>query len=133
LPFIHFLKANEQESACLTGQSDPYVSAATLAGWGVKEVILTLGSKGSLIYAEGKYHEIPAFLPDTIKDATGCGDTYMAGYLSQRRKGQSISEAGIYAAAMATLKIQTSGPFEGDRKAIEQVIQRGSRYYQPNR
>ena len=40
--------------------------------------------------------------------ATGCGDTYMAGYLYQRLKGAGIQDAGEFAAAMATLKLGSS-------------------------
>jgi sugar/nucleoside kinase (ribokinase family) len=51
-------------------------------------------------------------------DATGCGDTYMAGYLYQRVRGAAIREAGEFAAAMATLKIEASGPFTGTRAEV---------------
>ncbi len=54
--------------------------------------------------------------PPPVIDATGCGDTYMAGFLYQRIKGASLQEAGEFAAAMATLKIQSSGPFTGTRQ-----------------
>lgn len=73
---------------------DPREAALKLANWGVKEVLLTLGSMGSVIYADGEFHEIPAYPPTEIVDATGCGDTYMAGYLYMRNKGASYKEAG---------------------------------------
>lgn len=114
LPYIHTLKVNESEMAVLTGQDDVRRGARILAGWGVKEVVITLGSMGSVIYSGQTYHTIPAYIPTTsVVDATGCGDTYMAGYLYQRIKGASIQQAGEFAAAMATLKIEGSGPFTG--------------------
>lgn len=114
LAYVHTLKVNEHEMAVLTGENDVHKSAKILAGWGVKEVVITLGSMGSVIYAEHTFHSIPAYVPTTsVVDATGCGDTYMAGYLYQRVKGASIREAGEFAAAMATLKIEGSGPFTG--------------------
>jgi sugar/nucleoside kinase (ribokinase family) len=127
LPFVHFLKANEYEMEVLTGQSDVYESARILASWGVEEVIITLGSKGSIIYRDHILYSIPAFQPLFVKDATGCGDTYMAGYLSQRIKGVAIQEAGAFAAAMATLKIQTSGPFTGTREDICAFLENASK------
>ncbi len=63
-------------------------SARLLADWGVKEVVITLGSMGSVIYHKGVFYHIPAYKPATVIDTTGCGDTYMAGYLSQRIKGR---------------------------------------------
>ena len=90
--------------------------------WGVKEVLLTLGDKGSLIYAKGQFHEIPAYSALQIVDATGCGDTYMVGYLYMRNKGASYQEAGCFAAAMCTIKLQTHGPFRGTEAEIRRII-----------
>jgi sugar/nucleoside kinase (ribokinase family) len=114
LQFIHTLKVNEYEMAVLTGEHDPRKSAKILANWGVKEVVITLGSMGSIIFHDNTFYEIPAYTPTTsVVDATGCGDTYMAGYLFQRIRQAPIQQAGEFAAAMATLKIQGSGPFTG--------------------
>jgi sugar/nucleoside kinase (ribokinase family) len=69
---------------------------------------------GSIIFHDSTFHDIPAYVPTTsVVDATGCGDTYMAGYLFQRIRQTPIQQAGEFAAAMATLKIQGSGPFTG--------------------
>ncbi len=40
------------------------------------EVIITLGSEGSLVYVDDTFYEIPAYPPHEVVDATGCGDTY---------------------------------------------------------
>jgi sugar/nucleoside kinase (ribokinase family) len=129
LPYVHFLKANEEEMAVLTGQTDAEVGAKQLLAWGAKEVIVTLGSEGSLIYTADDYYLIPAFVPTVLKDATGCGDTYMAGYLYKRCKGYPIEEAGKFAAAMATLKLQASGPFSGTEQEVEALLKRSKRHY----
>jgi sugar/nucleoside kinase (ribokinase family) len=114
LQYVHTLKVNESEMTVLAGSADVRQGAKILAGWGVREVVVTLGSKGSVIYCDGAFSIIPAYVPTTsVVDATGCGDTYMAGYLYQRVRGASIREAGNFAAAMATLKIEGSGPFTG--------------------
>jgi len=86
--------------------------------------LLTLGSMGSVIYADGEFHEIPAYPPTEIVDATGCGDTYMAGYLYMRNKGASYKEAGCFAAAMCTIKLEASGPFGGTEKDVWDIIER---------
>jgi sugar/nucleoside kinase (ribokinase family) len=122
LSCITFLKANEVEMEVLTGQKDIRTGATILSGWGVKEVVITLGSKGSVIYTNGIFFTIPAYKPQAVVDATGCGDTYMAGYLYKRLKGATIQEAGEFAAAMATCKIQSSGPFTGTEADVLQVL-----------
>lgn len=123
MQYIYFLKANEKEMEVLTGESDPYKAAKILAEWGCKEVILTLGDKGSIIYAEGKFYDIPAIVPSPLVDATGCGDTYMAGYLYMREKGADIPEAGIFAAAMCTLKLQNKGPLDATEAEVLEKIE----------
>lgn len=122
LKYIDILKVNEHEAQVLTGYADPKQAALQLADWGVKEVLLTLGSLGSLIYAEGKFHQIPAYPPQDVVDATGCGDTYVLGYLYMRNKGASYEEAGCFAAAMSTIKLEKSGPFSGTEEDIWNII-----------
>lgn len=122
LKYIDILKVNEKEMEVLTGYDDPEKAAIQLAEWGVKEVLITLGSLGSLIYAEGKFHHIPAFPPKEVVDATGCGDTYAAGYLYMRNQGASYYDAGCFAAAMSTLKLEHHGPFSGTEEDIQAII-----------
>lgn len=122
LPYIHTLKANEHEMEEITGTSEPRQAAIQLAAWGVKEVVLTLGSRGSVIYADGKFYDIPAYPVARMVDATGCGDTYMAGYLLRRSHGDSPDRAGRYAAAMCSLKLAESGPFSGDENAVLDLL-----------
>ncbi|HEX9511098.1 MAG TPA: PfkB family carbohydrate kinase [Puia sp.] len=123
LQYVEILKANESEMEVLTGHTDVRKGARTLFEWGVKEVVITLGSKGSVIYNGRTYYDIPAYSPTTtVVDATGCGDTYMAGYLSQRIKGAELQDAGEFAAAMATLKIESSGPFKGTAKDVLNLL-----------
>jgi sugar/nucleoside kinase (ribokinase family) len=123
LQYIDILKVNESEMAVLTGQKGVKKGARVLADWGVKEVVITLGSMGSVIYTNQTFYTIPAYVPTTsVVDATGCGDTYMAGYLYQRSKGASIQDSGEFAAAMATLKIEGSGPFTGTKEDVMDLL-----------
>jgi sugar/nucleoside kinase (ribokinase family) len=129
LKYIHFLKANEREMEVLTGYADVAPAARQLYAWGVKEVLITLGSTGSVIYDGNTFYRIPAFTPSEVVDATGCGDTYMTGYLYQRAKGAGIEEAGRFAAAMATLKIQGLGPFRGTKEDVIHCMDTAGQHY----
>jgi len=118
LQYVDILKTDEGELAALTGCTDVKTGARMVADWGVKEVIITNGSHGSLIYFEDVFYTIPAFPPQVIVDATGCGDTYMAGYLYQRSKGADVEKAGVFAAGLASKKMEAAGPFKGDPFSI---------------
>lgn len=122
LKYVHILKVNEHEAKVLTGLDDYQAAARQLAEWGVKEVLLTLGSEGSIIYAENSFYYIPAYPPKEVVDATGCGDTYMLGYLYMRNKGVSYEEAGCFAAALSTVKLEKSGPFSGTEEDAWKII-----------
>ncbi len=122
LKYIDILKVNEHEAEVLTGFKDFKQAALQLAKWGVKEVLLTLGSLGSIIYAEGTFYKIPAYPAKNVVDATGCGDTYSMGYLYMRNKGASYEEAGCFAAALSTIKLEKSGPFSGTEEQVWDII-----------
>ena len=122
LAHTDIIKVNEHEMEVITGLTDPRAAAKCLAEWGVKEVCVTLGSDGSIILAEGKFYDIPAYEPKEIVDATGCGDTYSAGYLWCRAQGMGFEESGKFAAAMCTLKLEHIGPFDGSIDDVRRVM-----------
>jgi sugar/nucleoside kinase (ribokinase family) len=127
LQHVSILKADEAELQALTGYADVKDGARELVNWGVNEVVITNGSMGSMIYSDGLFYTIPAYRPEIVIDATGCGDTYMAGYLYQRVKGVGLQESGEFAAAMAGLKTTSPGPFTGTGDEVMQFLANGKR------
>ncbi len=113
LPLIDILKLNEAEMEVLTGTTDPEAAAARLKGWGAREILITLGSRGAYLAEGSKGYWLPAFPPRAVVDATGCGDTFMAGYLCRRALGEDPEPAGRFASAMASLKLEQAGAFCG--------------------
>ena len=133
LPYVDMIKLNEHEMRAIMQLNNPKTVAEKLASYGIREVIITLGSYGSLIYADKTYYEIPAYPPKKIVDATGCGDTYSTGYLYMRSQGATFQEAGRFASAMCTLKLEHNGPFEGSLNDIKTLIKNTDRLSQPVR
>ena len=95
--------------------------AKTLASFGPKEVIITRGDRGSIIYSEKTQHiyQIPAVPSKQRIDPTGLGDTYMAAYVSKRMETFDPETSGIFASMAATIKLEGDGVFKGDKKLIE--------------
>jgi len=122
LQYVDTVKADEAELKVLTGVTGIAEGVKILSDWGVKEIVITRASLGSVIYTGDLFYDIPAFRPSAEVDATGCGDTYMAGYLYQRVKGAGIQQAGEFGAAMASLKMESYGPFDGTENDILQLL-----------
>lgn len=122
LKHTYYLKVNEIEMETITGVKDAHEAAKLIHSWGVTEVIITLGSEGSLIYVGDTFYEVPAYAPHEVVDATGCGDTYSAGYLYKRLQGATPTEAGKFAAAMCTIKLEHNGPFNRTIEDVNAII-----------
>jgi sugar/nucleoside kinase (ribokinase family) len=122
LPYVNILKTDEIEARILTGKENIREAALELSAYDIDEIVITLGSKGSLIYSDEKFYSIPAFPVNRMIDATGCGDTYMAGYIHNRLSSDDIEESGRFAAATASLKLARSGPFNGNAGDVKKFL-----------
>ena len=105
LRYADVIKADTKEAEILTGKKGKSAAKAITA-LGPREVIITDGPNGSLVYSDRNYFSIPAFTPAEIKDVTGCGDTYAAAYLAKRLQSNDLKECGLFAARCATAKIE---------------------------
>ena len=83
LRHVSVLKLSEEEALALVGGLDEPL----LSGIGVPEVIVTLGSRGCLLVAQGRLVHVPADPLDV--DPTGAGDAFAAVYLVGRSRGQA--------------------------------------------
>jgi sugar/nucleoside kinase (ribokinase family) len=120
LPLADALKVDDVEAAGLVGETDTARAAEKLAALGVREVMITFADRGSLIRTAGKNTRIPALPPRSHVDATGCGDTFAAAYLAARSFALSPPEAGRFAAAAASLKLERYGAFDGSRAEVQE-------------
>ncbi len=75
----------------------------------VKALIVTMGARGSLIYAGGACHEIPCVKPNAVVDPTGCGDAFRAGLLYGIAHGYDWPTAGRLASLLGAIKIEQRG------------------------
>src|SRR5882724_1770461 len=76
----------------------------------VEALIVTKGSEGSIIYAEGRTMTIPAAKPRAVVDPTGCGDAYRAGLIHGLLRGLDWETIGRTASLMGAIKIESRGP-----------------------
>lgn len=112
LKYVHFLKANEHEMEVLTGYTDAVNAGKVIYDWGVKEVLLTFGSMGSIIYDGSTFHKIPAYIPKEVVNATGAGDTYMTGYLYKRAKGAKHRRSRTFRGSYDNIENRRNRPIQ---------------------
>lgn len=86
---VRALKLNENEARALVGSTDP----TDLRRLCVPEVVLTLGSEGSVVVTAVDAEQVPAASIDPGFDPTGAGDTFWVSYLVARSQGASPVEA----------------------------------------
>jgi len=75
----------------------------------VEALIVTLGVKGSMIYADNKTYRIDPIKVEDPIDPTGCGDAYRAGLLYGISKKWDWQSIGRLASVMGAIKIQSQG------------------------
>jgi len=118
---VDVLKTDAVEAEMLTGETDVKVAARMLAGLGPSEIVLT-HREGILVYADSRFYEA-AFFPRELIGRSGRGDTCVAAYVAKRLT-VCPAEATVWAAAVASLKMEAEGPFRGEISEVGELIQR---------
>jgi sugar/nucleoside kinase (ribokinase family) len=112
ISLFDIVKPNELEAKVLTGidcRKDPYEAAKIIKSWGPRIVIVTLAELGSVIFDGGGFIDIPPYKIDLV-DATGAGDTYMAGFTFEYLRTKDLRQSGCFASAVSSIMIEQVGP-----------------------
>ena len=75
----------------------------------VRAMIVTRGSKGSVIHANGSTIEIPAVWAGAVQDPTGCGDAYRGGLIFGLMNDLDWEVSGRIAALISAIKVGHHG------------------------
>ena len=101
---------------------------------GAQVVILTMGKEGVLISDDGHLiGHVPAH-PVEVKDATGAGDAFWAGFLVALLDGDPLERCALFAREVVELKLGRVGPLplEIDRKQLLARIEEAQAEYERN-
>ncbi len=108
LPYADLVVPNETELALLSGVSGIDEGAAELMRLGARQVIVTLGSKGSLLIdGENRLH-VPAFEAAAV-DTTAAGDTYLGTLAACFAEDKDIAYAMRAASAASAIAVTRKG------------------------
>ena len=108
LKLIDIITPNEDEARYYTGKEDPEEMADVLLGYGVKHVIIKLGSKGCLLKNNEETLRLPACKVRAV-DATGAGDNFAAGFMAEILRGAAVGEALRFANACGAICTTATG------------------------
>jgi ribokinase len=107
---LDYFVPNEHEAEAISGRpvrnvDDAKQCATTLLASGIRAVIITLGSNGSLLAAGNDMTHVPAFSVKSI-DSTGAGDAFIGSFATFLGEGQSelesVKRANLYAGLSTT-------------------------------
>ena len=100
---------NETETAQLIGETlEPEESVKKMHQLGVKNVIMTLGKKGSLFYDGEKMINQPAYKVKTI-DSTGAGDCFSGSLVAHLATEKTMEEALEFATRASAIAVGRRG------------------------
>ncbi len=108
-----FFVPNETELAILTGmptgtEDEIKKAAMSLVNRGLKNVIVTMGSKGSMWVSKNDFLVVPAQTVDAV-DTTGAGDSFIGCFVENYSRTRSIPEAMKEASQYASFSVTRKG------------------------
>ena len=110
ISLVDMVKLDMVEAEVLTGTNDPGEASAVLEGWGATETLITR-SEGALVRHQGKTY-FERYMNKSAEGRTGRGDTTMGAYIAWRLE-HGVHESLRFAVALASIKMETRGPFRG--------------------
>lgn len=120
LPLVDYITPNEDEARYYSGKDTPEEMADVFLGYGVKNVVIKLGSKGCYFKNADAALRLPACAVHAV-DATGAGDNFAAGLASEILRGASAAGALRFANACGAICASAVGAGTG-LKNREQVL-----------
>lgn len=119
LPYITYLKTDAAEAEIMTGLTDRKEAAKMLFAWGSKEIMITHNTE-VLVYDGKDFYTCP-IRARNLSGRTGRGDTTFAAYINERLT-HSIQDSLLVANATVSVKMETPGPYRGNRRDVEAYI-----------
>jgi sugar/nucleoside kinase (ribokinase family) len=114
LPLVDCLITSQALAHDLTGTMDEREALSRLhERYGCYLVAMTQGSRGALAYVDHEYIASSAFRPPVIRDTTGAGDAFRAGFIYGLCRGLEIEETMRVANAVAALQCREMGARDG--------------------
>ena len=113
LSHLYLITPNETEAEMISGvkitdEASANEAAQVLSEKGVQNVIITLGSKGALVYSNGESEIVPAYKVNAI-DTTAAGDVFNGALTVALSEGRDLKEASRFGCKASAISVTRSG------------------------
>lgn len=123
LPHVDVFMPNDEEAETLTGLKDPKAQAERFLAMGCRSVVITQGSRGTLVAEPGKTWTAGVYPIDFV-DGSGSGDAFAAGYILGMLEQWDTPQRLRFASAVGALACTRLGCTAGvtGRAAVEELM-----------
>ena len=124
---VSLIIPNQCETTAITGipvndEESASIAANVLKSKGIQDVVITMGSKGSLV-CDGKTTFVPARKVSAV-DTTAAGDVFCGGLCVALAEGRTLTEAVRFATVASSLSVQRHGAQDSipTREEVDKLI-----------
>jgi sugar/nucleoside kinase (ribokinase family) len=118
---------NDEEARAMGGSQNLVRAMNAIAARGVRLVVVKKGEHGSVMLKDGEFFALPAYPLEEVRDPTGAGDTFAAGFMGRLAETGDVSWSGLknalaYATVTASFtveKFSLDRLLEIDRAALD--------------
>ncbi|MBM3892307.1 MAG: carbohydrate kinase family protein, partial [Verrucomicrobia bacterium] len=123
MPWLDIFVPSLDEARSLSGEDSPEKIIAKFRAAGAPGAVgVKLGADGCLLTDSGeplKTIHVPPVRVKKVVDATGAGDSWLAGFITAHLRGFTLRDAGIFANAVGACCVQAIGASTGIRPFAE--------------
>jgi sugar/nucleoside kinase (ribokinase family) len=128
LELIDVYKSSQEEMKTVTGTSDMQLAAKKIRNYGVKIVIITRGMRGSTLFFDDAFCNVPACKSRLVLDPTGAGDAFIGAFLAEYIRNKDPVWCACVGSASASFVVEGIGPERFGEK--EETYERAKEIYE---
>jgi len=128
LGLVDVYKSSQDEMKMVTETNDVQLATKKIQDYGVKIVVITRGIRGSTMFFDHTFYNVPAYQTQAILDPTGAGDAFIGAFLAEYIRGKDPPWCACVGSASASFVVEGVGPERfGER---EETYERAKEIYE---
>jgi sugar/nucleoside kinase (ribokinase family) len=107
---VDVYKSSLNEIEAVTGTSSLQLAMSRIGDYGVKIVIVTRGMRGSKLFFDNTFYNIPVYAVRIVLDPTGGGDAFSGAFLAEYARKKDPLWCACVGSASASFVVEGVGP-----------------------